>query len=307
MTRHSLPLYPLGTYKQFVPRKSCLHRQAAIALYRALITQCRASPFSSTERSDLQQIVRNRFLSNRDKVSTRLLKLHFHAGYKALDHLDGAVAGDQESINRISSYLAEVPEKLKRPPPPPPPPRVSPPDHAEPPPEHKFLANFPRPTVEGIRKVPFWTQASGHAFVRYKKPQPYSLSRTLRQLMEQKANRVRYQQLLENYHIPLAEHEDAWDDILKENLGLRRGEGTFRRPMKDCMDEIYEAFMKTEKRSLETAKVMLDVVQKEKDLAIKEREERRRIAWEKRQAKKTLNWPLGEKDALSDLEREKEF
>jgi hypothetical protein len=286
MKRDHLPLYPLGTFKQFVPRKSCLHRQAAIALYRALITKCRSSPFSCTEREHLQQIVRNRFVANRDIVSTRLLKISFQAGYKALDHLDGAVASDEQSITHVSNYLAQVPGKLKRPPPPPSPPRVEPPDHAEPPLEDKFLANFPRPTVDGIRKIPFWVHANGIAFVRYKKPQPYNLSRTLRQLMLQKANRIHVREELEDYHIPLAEYEDAWDGILYKNFGVVSGGERFAETVRECRDEVYKAIRERDTQFRKTAKVMFAVVEGERELALEEREDRRRIAWEKRQARK---------------------
>jgi hypothetical protein len=211
------------------------------------------------------------------------------------------VAGDHESVNHIKSYLSEIPEKLKRPPPPRPLPQVAPPDHAEPPPEHKFIANFPRPTVEGIRKVPFWTHVTGLAFVRYKKPQPYNLSRTIRQLLLQKQKRVDYQHLLSDYYIPLADHEDAWEDILRVNLGVGSGEGTFGAPMRDYLDDVGKAFRESQKKAVETATVMADIVEKEKELALKEKEERRRIAWEKRQAKRT-GLMMDKRDALSELE-----
>jgi len=54
----------------------------AIALFRALLRQCNAAPFSNDERTALQNIVRNNYKHNADIHSTRLLKLAFHAGYE---------------------------------------------------------------------------------------------------------------------------------------------------------------------------------------------------------------------------------
>jgi hypothetical protein len=116
----------------------------------------------------------------------------------------------------------------------------------------------------------------------------------------QKNKRVDYQHLLWDYYIPLAEHEDAWENILRENLGVKSGEATFGREMRGCLAEVVKAFAERERQAVELAGVMVDIVEKEKELAIEEREERRRIAWEKRQAKK--NGLIEEKDALSELE-----
>ncbi|TID21480.1 putative dna repair protein [Venturia nashicola] len=279
--------YPSVKRSIFVPRQSCLHRQAAIALYRALLTQCRAAPFNQEDKVSLQHIVRNRFHANRDKISSRLLKLHFQAGYKALDHLDGAVANDAPSVTTIEAYLSQTPQHLKNPRPPPPP-REVPQDHYPPPPEHKFLANFPRPHVEGIRKVPFLI-ACLTPFLRYKKPQPYSLSRIIRQTIFQRQNRLDAQDMIHDYHQPLAQYEDAWDRIIWKDFGVRDDDReTFSRPIEKIGEELSIRLKEQEKRSVAVAKVKWDILQQEKALAIKERDERRRIAWEKRQERYRL-------------------
>ncbi|KAE9968400.1 hypothetical protein BLS_005883 [Venturia inaequalis] len=292
--------------KGFVPRQSCLHRQAAIALYRALLTQCRASPFSQEDKVSLQHIVRNRFHVNRDKISSRLLKLHFQAGYKALDHLDGAAANDAPSITTIKTYLSQTPWHLKTPRPAPPPPREVPQDHCPPPPEHKFLANFPRPHVEGIRKVPFFVH--GHTtFLRYKKPQPYSLSRMIRQTIVQRQNRLNHQDMLQDYYQPLAQYEDAWDKIILQDLGVKdRDTETFSHAAHASFNAITLRLDEQDKRSVAVARVKWDILQQEKALAIKERDERRRIAWEKRQERYKLEGrvPVEGKKALAVNKRD---
>lgn len=283
------PLYPIVKHKPFVPRQSCLHRQAAIALYRALLIQCRASPVEQEDKVSLQHIVRNRFHANRDKISSRLLKLHFHAGYKALNHLDGAVANDALSISTIKTYLSQTPQHLKDPRPPPPPPREIPEDHYPPPPEHRFLANFPRPHVEGIRKVPFFVPAQITPFVRYKKPQPYTLGRTIRQINLQKQIRMDFKEVLEDYYQPLASYEDAWDKIINREFERKdEDKATFAGPVQACWKEVNLMLGERDTKALNLAKKQWDIVVKEKELAIKERDERRRIAWEKRQERYRL-------------------
>ncbi|RDI81911.1 hypothetical protein Vi05172_g8015 [Venturia inaequalis] len=304
--RSRKPQYITVKRKGFVPRQSCLHRQAAIALYRALLTQCRASPFSQEDKVSLQHIVRNRFHVNRDKISSRLLKLHFQAGYKALDHLDGAAANDAPSITTIKTYLSQTPWHLKTPRPPPPPPREVPQDHCPPPPEHKFLANFPRPHVEGIRKVPFFVH--GHTtFLRYKKPQPYSLSRMIRQTIVQRQNRLNHQDMLQDYYQPLAQYEDAWDKIILQDLGVKdRDTETFSHAAHASFNAITLRLDEQDKRSVAVARVKWDILQQEKALAIKERDERRRIAWEKRQERYKLEGrvPVEGKKALAVNKRD---
>lgn len=102
------------------PHKSSVHRLAAIALYRALLSQitaaapnlpalpttsppsqhpayCPPSQRTTKQSTDdtafcLRNIVRNRFRTTRHLTSERQLAVYFAAGYEALDHLDSIVA-----------------------------------------------------------------------------------------------------------------------------------------------------------------------------------------------------------------------
>jgi hypothetical protein len=265
----------------------------AIALYRALLSQCRAVPFNDGQRNALQNIVRNRFRANRELRGSRRVKLAFTAGYTAIDHLDRSVAGNEESTSRIKEYLSQVPSSLKRNPKPKPPPKPDPdPTIYEPPPEHKFLNVFPRPTVVGIRKVPFLVSAGQLPFVRFKKPQPSNVSRVLRDLRKQREVRFEQRYALQDYYIPLAEYEDQWDVLVGEQNGeiksgmeLGLGWAHFMRVQRG---EISDKISDADRKSKELAATMLDIINSEARLAEKETRVRRRIAWSLRQGKKDL-------------------
>lgn len=248
-----------------------------IALYRALLSQCAATPLEKAKQDDLQNIVRNRFHVNRHLRSPRRLKLSFYAGYKALDHLDGAVAGQDASTRKIATYLSEVPASLREP-------RkleVAPPPHEDPPyvtpPEHQFFNVFPRAEVEGVRKVPFIVRANGFPMVRWKKPQPPRLSRTLRQLILQKQRSIDYMAVVENYFIPVGQHEDEWDKVLRQEFKLKKEDAiTWASAAEDTQVWLKELSSKRYHETLERAHRMISVVEKEQELADKEREERQK-------------------------------
>ena len=220
--------------------------------------------------------MRNRFQANRSLRSPRLLKLSFFAGYKAIDHLDGAVAGDAASIERIATSLIRVPEYLKQPPKvkPPPPERDSVPYGI--PPEHKFLNNFPRQSVDGERRVPFYVRANGFPMVRYKKPQPETLSRTLRQLITQKQKRFDRIQSITEFYLPVAENEDKWDKILAKQFGsvYNEQDGSWAAEMQQALEDVNRALKERTLKSQELGAHMLGIVNQEQQLADEEALER---------------------------------
>lgn len=93
---------------------------------------------------------------------------------------------------------------------------------------------------------------------------------------------------LEDFHIPLAQHEDHWEEILCKEFGFRDKSGkmdTFAAPLVACKVELLDMMRRREKKNIGMAFRLVDIVEKEKELAIEERDERRRIAWERRQEK----------------------
>jgi len=262
-------LYPGRSHKQFVPQRSGLHRQAVFALYRALLSQCSAVPSDDVEKDALKHVTRNRFRANRHLRSPRRLKLSFYAGYKALDHLDDAVIGDEASINRITGYLSKIPAFLKQAPKvaSPPPKRDYPPYVT--PPEHQFFNVFPREHVGGKRRVPNFVRANGFPMVRWKKPQPEKLTRTLTGLLKNKQKNINHQMDYDEYHVPMARNEDMWDHIVQQQLsqGSQEAGSTWARDAGMGLREIKKTSIERHKRTMEKAHKMVEIVEKERELA----------------------------------------
>jgi hypothetical protein len=277
----------------------------AIALYRALLCQCRAVPTTEESRNALQNIVRNRFRANRDLRGSRRIKLSFTAGYTAIGHLDGSVAGNNESTTLIKDYLSDVPARLKIPPKRALPPQPElPRELFEPPPEHKFFNVFPRPAVEGRRKIPFLVSANHFPFVRYKKPQPANVSRVIRNLIEQRFKRFERRYALEDYFIPLAKYEDQWEALLVKEFGelnvFDDRDDLWVTPMWESQREVSRLISEMDRRSEKLGRKMLDVVNKEKEWAAKEDEENKRVKWAQHLAKKFGNG----KDTADQIEED---
>ncbi|KAK3062886.1 hypothetical protein LTS18_003174 [Coniosporium uncinatum] len=245
----------------YVPKKLGLHREASIALYRALLTQTSllpptaaaaaaaaaastTSPEPPTDaRPALTNLIRNRYRANRHLVSPRLNKLAFLAGYAALDTLDAAVAGDAAATARLLDIAGRAPRSLTAESPTAKQARarrlvVDAKKQADaarkfPPREDALLGSRPRPArdVKGRRHIPHMVNANGVPFLRFKRPQPENLTRLLRSKMESKFKRVEREQELEGYWVPLAEGEDGWDEVLKRCCGplpatrWKQGEG----------------------------------------------------------------------------------
>ncbi|KAF1981099.1 hypothetical protein K402DRAFT_343134, partial [Aulographum hederae CBS 113979] len=251
----------------------------AIALYRALLRQCRAVPLDGEHRNSLQNIVRNRFAKNKRLANPHLNKLAFLAGYEALDILDAAVAGDRRKTEHVLDLVIRSPAPLKAPPmktnrkassqvhiPP-----------VCPPPEKSLLATRPRQTVPGRRRIPYLTSAHGFPFLRFKKPQPESVSRVLRNKIAQRIRSVEHRDALRDYYIPLAEHEDAWDSLVEQELGRRSKHSnslTWAEGYVELDAILHNEFVARATKSRELAEKMWEIVEKERELAEKESAER---------------------------------
>ena len=228
-----------------VPHRSGVHRVAAIALYRALLTQCRALPLvQQRQGNELQNIVRNRFKQVRHESSPRWLKPRFQAGYEAIDYLDAAVAGDEGSKNYILDLLERAPERVKKPPP------VviyktlqrtikkrnrASSESVE---RHGAEATvggmkpsvfdrpFPLDELSGRRHVPVLFNAQGIPVLRIKKPQPQNLSSYINDRIEQRQKRHDLRHRIED-ELEIAKLEDVWDQIVAE-AAIDSGDGRGR-------------------------------------------------------------------------------
>ncbi|EOD52340.1 putative dna repair protein [Neofusicoccum parvum UCRNP2] len=219
-----------------VPKRSGAHRVAAIALYRALLTQCAAPPLplADDQRAALRNIVRNKFRRNRHVHSARLLKLSFTAGYELLDTLDRASSSPAAPSSLLTTLLTTAPPHLTQPPQGRklPPPRLTPSPEACPPAERKVLAVRPRPAAalggSGVRRVPRIVSANLFPMLRLAKPQPRSLSRVITDKVKQRQRRLNLRGEAADGWAWVAAQEDGWDGVLAEVCGVREdaeGEG----------------------------------------------------------------------------------
>ncbi|KAF7185440.1 hypothetical protein HII31_13213 [Pseudocercospora fuligena] len=96
-----------------VPHRSGAHRVAAIALYRALLTQCKRTPLPAVHGEELYNLVKNRFRGFRHDTSHRHLKVAFEAGYEAVDYLDAAINGEVKAKDYILALLKRAPRNAK--------------------------------------------------------------------------------------------------------------------------------------------------------------------------------------------------
>ena len=244
------------------------------ALYRAILSQCSAAPFNDADKDALKHIARNRFQANRHLRSPRRLKLSFYAGYKALDYLDEAVAGEVVSVERIAGYLSSVPRHLRQAPKAPLPPPTK--RHDSPyvtPPEHRFLNVFPRQVVEGERKVPYFVRANGFPMVRWKKPQPTKLTRTLKGLIKGKQKNIDFQMDYDEYYIPMADNEDTWEHLTRRQTTEQCDDmnSSWSKDALAGLRVIKEISQERHRKTMEKAYKMVAIVEEEQKLANKER------------------------------------
>lgn len=209
-----------------LPRRNTLHRVAAVALYRTLLLQSRSLPATREQRDALQNIIRNRFKQAQHVQSPRLLKISFEAGYEAIDHLDAAAGGNDESRSYVLDLLDRSPARVKQPKPAPLNPHkrkaMNTEGHAkegavERPRINLFDRPLPLEKLSGKRHVPVLFSANSIPILRLKKPQPESLSRYIRQRIEQRqAWHDRRQRLMEELFF--AREEDRWDRLTSRKV-----------------------------------------------------------------------------------------
>lgn len=222
-----------------LPRKSSEHRIAAIALYRALLSQCRILPLADEQRAAIGNVVRNRFKQSQHVHSTNRLRLLFEAGYEGLEHLDAVVDGDQVRREYVEGLLARVPAKLKR--------EAAvkssrvpkdesgggnvrakggsvqhddPKDEFSGPRIQNAFLNRPLPlsSLSGARHIPVLASANHIPYLRFKKPQPQSLSSFFKRRVVQRQKRHDRRWDLED-DLMLAGWEDRWDAHVHNYLG----------------------------------------------------------------------------------------
>lgn len=284
-----------------LPWHNTPHRLAVFALYRALLSQSRRLPSTSPQQSDaLQHIIRNRFKQSQHSPSHARLRVSFEAGYEAIDHLDAAVGGDEGSRKYILDLLERTPAKVKEPKPPVlvsrKKKRIKAVDHERANTEKPRLNLFDRPIplekLSGKRHVPVLFSANHIPVLRVKKPQPASLSRFIRQRIEQRQEWHDRRHRLTG-ELRIASCEDAWDSLMSEATStLEEATSTLEEAMladegeeePDWEEAIIDAAAEVqEKLNAENAKYkamaekMQAVVDREQALYDQEQRERRKM------------------------------
>ncbi|KAI0193130.1 hypothetical protein F4808DRAFT_442551 [Astrocystis sublimbata] len=247
-------------HRYFVPARYSRHREACLALYRALL---RLAPRISLpddlatgwgrNRHPIAIQVQRAFRRNVADTSPRIVYPALSAGYRMLSVLHTASTTPEstqhsEVLTFLSARLAERQRSLANRPPPPTGPKpgaprpntlpllvkvpITPASGKATAIAHAYITpHRPRPASElggtGRRKIPHIELAGEFPFLRIKKPQPEILSRVLRQKNDRSAVRMALIAVLREELHPQAQEEDWWEDTLArqasvENVAWRR-------------------------------------------------------------------------------------
>ncbi|KAH0368886.1 hypothetical protein KCU65_g3689, partial [Aureobasidium melanogenum] len=271
------------------PHKSGVHRVTAIALYRALLTKCRAAP-PPLRPSTLKAVVKNSFAKNKHVTSQHVLRNAFAGGYEALNHLNAAIAGDKTSISHLRSLLSRLPARLKttdsRKP-------ASVPETKATALQGTALSLRPRPafSLPSRRRIPVLVSANKIPILRFTKPQPAALSHYLKSRLVDRQKRQDRKMALE-VQMEIAKCEDDWDRILSaqgvtdEGGNVKRGKVLWTKEVYDSLGYTMNAIEAEGMKNREMAEKMVAIVDKEKELAEVERKERKRLKNEERRKRK---------------------
>lgn len=287
-----------------IARNSGVHRTAAIALYRALLSQCQLLPTPQITRNEARNIIRNRFRQVTHLGSARRLKVAFQAGYEAIDKLDAAVAGSEQSKSYILDLVARAPERIKQPwtalrSLPANSTASSLPDHEHRKPKVEFHDRpLPLEKLSGKRRIPHLVNANHVPILRFKKPQPESLTGYISKQVKRRQKRHNRRHELEGA-MELAQLEDEWEGVVGKRLvqeeGGRRsgiGEESFVTPIRQAVRDTQRALDAERTKNRVWAERLQGVVDRERaqlgeDLVRLRREgrDRRYLRWCRRRGR----------------------
>ncbi|EEP80520.1 predicted protein [Uncinocarpus reesii 1704] len=273
--------------RHLAPNRSGVHRLACLSLYHALLALGNRAFRGSEKADEIRNLVRKRFRKDRKLQSIGQIANALKAGYEALDLFHGCARRDIESIQRVDSLLvatralrhqvieehraqsAQPPLCLRKRPPP----KIRrdrTPEALRPHPDRKPILSRPRPVVSGRRHVPVLVNARGIPFLRIRKPQPPSLSVTIKGLLHKRWKRIERRERLQ-FELGRAKDEDLWDDITGE-----KDDVPWTACVRDCLDEVNAQLLHKDLENRAMAQKMWGVVLKERQLAKKEALERRK-------------------------------
>jgi hypothetical protein len=278
-------------------RSDCIYADYHIvkALYRALHRSLRSLALSTDDNAILLFTIQTHFRLARP--SRLKLRLGLHSGYTAIDILNRAHDGDAEAKHKVLDMASRlrVREEIRSPNIPPP--REKSTKTAEEikalqAPSNWLFENYPRQTVNGIRKVPSLVSANSLPMLRLGKPQALKLTGTISGMLKTRQRRWDTIERLEEESV-LAAWEDEWEDTVQKMLiesNSRDGVGELKKmeaeqsgdkststyfgaigfSMRQWYDRIYAA----EAKARERTERITEIVFQEQELAEKERLER---------------------------------
>ncbi|KNG88979.1 hypothetical protein ANOM_002188 [Aspergillus nomiae NRRL 13137] len=258
-------------HKTVVPRKSGVHRFACLALYRALLRQCAKLPNTAPELSSCKPLIQQKFQRYKKLQSPSQAVNALKAGYEALDLLHSASQGNQRNTNRIVELMSEIqsikqresalqrelskkePKPLSRKQQKTNESRRLQDQTARRHPDATSILSRPRPVVSGKRRVPVLVNARGVPFLRIKKPQPKNLSGVIRLDRE----------------LLFANDEDNWDALTTGSEPDTWAEG-----VKDALGTLNQQIHDSDKKNIELAEAMWNIVLAERKLAAEEEKQK---------------------------------
>ncbi|KAB8232274.1 uncharacterized protein BDW43DRAFT_112172 [Aspergillus alliaceus] len=272
-------------YKSVVPKLSGVHRFACLALYRALLRQCANLPNTAPVLSTCKLLVQQKFHKYKKLQSPSQIVNSLKAGYEALDLLHSASQGSQRDIRRITKLLSDVQlvkqresalqrERCKKEPKPLSRKQQKTSDSrrfqeetARRHPEATPILSRPRPVVSGRRRVPVLVNARGVPFLRIKKPQPKNLSGVIRTKLEKRWKRIERRDRLD-LELMFTRDEDVWD-----TLTTGSEEETWSGEVKGAIEALNRQIRDTDKKNMQLAEAMWNVVLAERKLAAEEQKQ----------------------------------
>ncbi|EAS36284.2 DNA repair protein [Coccidioides immitis RS] len=281
--------------RHLAPTRSGVHRLACLSLYHALLSSC-SRAFTSSKADEVRELIRTRFRKDQKLQSISKIANALKAGQEALDLFQACSGGNKQSNQRVDSLLAAtksllqqtLQERRDQAANTPPPDRTSlaakeranrRPEARRPHPERISILSRPRPVVSGRRHVPVLVNARGIPFLRIKKPQPPSLSCTIRSLLNRRWKRIERRDRLE-LELVRARDEDRWDALTGQS-DILSWEGT----VKESLHEVNTIILEADRKNRAMAQRMWEIVLKERELAKKEALERRQKTPSEQQAK----------------------
>ncbi|KAJ5169547.1 uncharacterized protein N7500_002330 [Penicillium coprophilum] len=275
-------------HKVLVPKYSGAHRFACLALYRALLQQCRPSTVDTEWLGEIKPLIQRNFRKYKKLQSPSQSANALKAGYEALDLLSSSHANQQDA-HRITTLILQARsqkdkyaamQRKARP--------VAPPAKPLTPkkarkeksirfqeetsqrhPNATSILDRPRPLGDKKRNVPVLVNARGLPFLRYKKPQPRNVSSVLRTKLGRRWNWIERRDRLK-IELLFAKDEEEWDRMTKT-----REPSTWSEHPANAIAEVNARIGRFDMHSKELSDSMWKIVLAEKALAEEEASQKR--------------------------------